>query len=166
MRQFEGATVWRGYPLEAGETLLWDGCPAPRCFCFYHWKRAGWGLMALCGSVFAAFAYFPGRAWVMAIFALCALWFLAGQFVWARLRWKHVFYAVTDRALWALEGRERARLERKLITGVSAEWHGAALATLSFSAGNGARMTWYAVEHPELVFEVLRVKADPPERNA
>ena len=98
--------------------------------------------------------------------ALCALWFLAGQFVWERLRWKNVFYAVTERALWVLEGRKRTRLERKLVTGESAEWHGAALATLRFSAQNGVRMTWYAVEHPELVFEVLRVKADPPERKA
>ena len=166
MRRFEGATVWRGYPLEAGETLLWEGCPAPRCFCFYHWKRAGWGLLALGLGAFIVFARFPGKIWVLVVLGLCTLWFLAGQFVWARLRWKHVFYAITDRALWALEGRRRAFLERKFITGMSAEWHGAALATLRFSAQNGAQMTWYAVEHPELVFEVLRVEVNPPERKA
>ncbi len=166
MRRFEGETVWRGYPLEAGEKLLWEGCPAPRCFCFYHWKRAKWGLMALGGGAAVAFAGFPGKIWALIVLGLCALWLLAGQFVWARLRWKHVFYAITDRALWTLESRGRARLERKRITGVRVEWHGAALATLRFSAGNGAQMTWYAVEHPELVFEILRVKADQPERKA
>ena len=166
MRRFEGETVWRGYPLEAGEKLLWEGCPAPRCFCFYHWKRAGWGLLALGSGAFIAFARFPGKIWGLAVLGLCALWLLAGQFVWARLRWKHVFYAVTDRALWALDKRGKARLERKRITGMRVEWHGAALATLRFSAENGVQMTWYAVEHPELVFEILRVKVDPPKRKA
>ena len=122
--------------------------------------------MALGGGAAVIFAGFPGKMWALIVLGLCALWLLAGQFVWARLRWKHVFYAVTDRALWTLDKRGKTRLARKRITRMRVEWHGTALATLRFSAENGTWMTWYAVEHPEIVFEILRVKADPPERKA
>lgn len=85
------------WPLSEGETLLWQGRPAPRCYTFRHW------LQALIGSVL----FLASSFWLMVGVQLIraeghSLWLLPvpvllvvgafvvgpGQLLLARIRWE------------------------------------------------------------------------------
>ena len=154
-----------GLHLEAGERLLWEGCPAPRCFCFRGWRRAGWALplLALAFLLRAAGVAASGNFWAMALCLGGAFWFFPGRFFWARLQWGTVFYAISDRFLLTVSGRFRRRLirlERSRIESIEAEWHGPDLATLAVFGRGGTRVTLHCLEHPRPVLALLEGSRD------
>lgn len=106
-------------PLLPGETLCWEGRPAPRCYTFRHWRHALFGLLLtlFCaawlwmGMTQAAATGWRWLSWVPLPFLGYALWLAGGQLLAARLEWNNVAYAITDRRLIVRRGVLRPWVE-------------------------------------------------------
>jgi len=138
--------------LDAGERVLWEGCPAPRCYTFRHWRRSLWPLAGVAAVPLLWLSVPQGfwRLFLSGAAAGAALCCSAGVFVSARLRWPTVFYAVSDRALLVSEGRFRNRLVRlplAAIETVEVARHGPELATVRVGAQGGEGVTLCWLEH-------------------
>ncbi|NLV24625.1 MAG: hypothetical protein GXY54_07555 [Deltaproteobacteria bacterium] len=146
--------------LDAGEKILWEGCPAPRCYCFRNWRRAfralaGGGLTLL---LWLLPAHFPWRLPLMLAALGTALWFFPGGFVRARLQWNTVFYAATDRSLLAVGGCfpcRLLRLPRAAIEKVDVNWLGKDLATVAVWGQGGRNVEFSCLEHPHRLIALL-----------
>ena len=134
--------------LQADETLLWEGRPAPRCYTFRRWKHALFGavLTLLCTvwlwmGVEQAAA--TGWSWLVLVplpFLLYALWLAVGRLLAARLEWGNVACAVTDRRIIVRGGLLKVRETELLLAHVT--WfrlqpHGEELGTLTARGGEG-----------------------------
>ena len=95
--------------LQPGETLCWEGRPAPRCYTFRHWRHALFGLLlcAFCtvwtwlGVQQAAEQGWPWLAWVPLPFLGYALW-LAVYFAPPRPFRTYVLAHELTHALWGV----------------------------------------------------------------
>ncbi len=122
----EGGIDW---PLEPGETILWQGRPAPRCYTFRNWKLvlAGTALFLACSfwlMLGAQLVEAEGYSSVLILMTLplvLATFFLGpGQLLLARWRWEKLFYALTEERLLVRTGLISAQIfsyARSEITG-------------------------------------------------
>jgi hypothetical protein len=155
------------WALNDGETLLWQGRPAPRCYTFRHW------LQALIGTVL----FFASSFWLMVGMQLVkagefsALLLIAplglavvaffvgpGQLILARLRWEKVFYALTDQRLLV---RNRL-LGHKVLSFDLADYkhyrqkkYGENLLSLRLSFKNRPAIILECLEHPDFLLQQL-----------
>ena len=161
-------------PLDCGETLHWEGSPAPRCFTFRQWRQALFGLLL---TVFCAVwtwmgveqAVEHGWPWLACVplpFLGFALWLAVGQLLAARLEWPRVVYAVTDRRIIVRRGLVRPRQEALPLARVS--WfrlspHGEELGSLRVHGEDGDPVLMlHCIEYPRrpaaLLEQAIRAK--------
>lgn len=154
-------------PLAAGEILLWEGRPAPRCFTFRRWRQALYGGVLTCfcaawgwiGLGVAAEHGWPWLALVPLPFLAFALWLSAGQLLAARLEWPRVAYAITDRRVLVRRGLRRT-LEDELplarLSWFRLQPHGEELGSLRIHGGEGDPVLFFhCVEYPRRPAEFL-----------
>jgi len=154
------------FPLEAGETLRWQGRPAPRCYTFRNWKHSLFGVFLSVPSLFWLLVGHELRAngspfwvaWLPISFVLISAWLAAGHLFWARLEWDKLFYAVTDRRVVIQRGifrQQQQSLALSELTGVKVRRLGVHLATLRLEGRGGH---WYlcCLEHPETLLALLQ----------
>ncbi|HKJ88162.1 MAG TPA: PH domain-containing protein [Gammaproteobacteria bacterium] len=134
--------------LDPGESLRWEGRPAPRCFTFRRWHHSLFGALLLILAAYWQFVGYqlsvtyrlPALAWVPVPFLVAGIYFFAGHLFLARREWEHVFYAVTDRRLLVQRGLFRRRLETlglKEITYFKVTPLGENLGTVRIRGGEG-----------------------------
>ncbi len=96
------------WPLNEGETVLWQGRPAPRCYTFRHWLQATigtilffacsfWSMVGL--QLIKAEGYSIGLVIAPLIMVVAAFFIGPGQLILSRLRWEKIFYVLTDQRL-------------------------------------------------------------------
>lgn len=153
--------------LLAGETLQWEGRPAPRYYTFRQWRHALFGLVVtiICaiwtalGVQQAAELGWPWLAWVPLPFLGYALWLAGGQLLAARLEWNRVAYAITDRRIALRRGILQDRevtLPLERITWFRLEPHGEALGTLRIRGEAGDPvLVLHGIEYPRRPAELL-----------
>jgi hypothetical protein len=146
--------------LHAGETLRWEGRPAPRCHTFRYWRfsLAGAVLLALLGGWqgaavpmgapnLPALMVFP-----MAIFALVLL---LGLPLWQRWTWETIFYAITDQQLLFATGRRVHAIPLRTITAVRLDYQGAELGTLYVYWSTALPLVLSCLEYPQTPAQLL-----------
>jgi hypothetical protein len=156
---------WRDY-LQKGESICWEGRPAPRAFTFRHWRWSAAALVS--GLVLAGLAMPAIRAGepsgsigsvLPAALGLLVFWGLFGPYLCARLAWEREFYALTDRRLLISSGLFACKVSacyRNELGEVSLRRLGPALATITFSRKEGCgQVTLACLEHPELFLQKL-----------
>ncbi len=101
------------WPLEDGETLLWEGRPAPRCYTFRNWKLAlaGVALFLACsfwlmlGYQLVEVENHSSLLMLIPIPLVLFSFFIGpGQLLIARHRWEKIFYALTDQQVLVRDG--------------------------------------------------------------
>lgn len=110
---------WELY-LENGESIRWEGKPAPRCYTFRNWKHSLFGmLLTLFATWWQVFAIqlsavydFPYLVWIPVPFWLGGFYLAFGHLVVARLEWDNVGYLVTDRRILVKRGVRKLILEQ------------------------------------------------------
>ncbi|NLC71780.1 MAG: PH domain-containing protein [Desulfuromonadaceae bacterium] len=146
--------------LAVEEKILWEGCPAPGCYFFRHWRRSFWALAGACPALyFWLFScHQPLRLPLTVVGVAVAVWFFPGGLLWSRLQWGAVFYAVTDRYLLAVSGRFRrrwVRLPLDSINNIDIVWYGQNLATVTVCGDGGTRLALCCLEHPDHLISIL-----------
>lgn len=108
---------WQWSLLE-GESLLWQGRPAPRCYTFRNWKiAAAETLLFLACSFWLMLAYQLVEAendssWLILVpipLLLVSLILGPGQLILARWGWGKLFYALSDSRLLVRKGLFRVK---------------------------------------------------------
>ena len=164
----ENDSQGKNWPLlQPGETLCWEGRPAPRCYTFRHWRHAAFGglLTAFC-TVWLWLgvdqAAETGWGWLVLLplpFLGYALWLAGGQLLAARWEWNNVAYGITDRRLLVRRGllkpvEESLPLER--LTWFRLQPHGDELGSLRIHGGDGDPVLFlHCVEYPRRPAELL-----------
>lgn len=146
-----------------GELICWQGRPAPRAFTFRNWRYALVGIVllvvAMCWHLLTMRLADDRLTVVPVSFILLALYLSVGHLVLARLEWKRVFYAVSDRRLLVRRGLFRPRLESfglDELTSFRVKPMGSELATVqAFFGENGGSLSFVAVEHPAPLIALL-----------
>lgn len=155
------------WALADGETILWQGRPAPRCYTFRHWLQAAIGTALFLASSFwlmvgVQLVYYQGYSWWLAVapflLAVAAFFIGPGQLALARLRWEEIFYALTD---------QRLLVRNKLIICKSITYpmgdykkykqkkYGQNLLSLKLFFQGSPPVTLECLEHPELLLKHL-----------
>jgi hypothetical protein len=159
--------------LEAEESIVWQGRPAPRAYTFRNWR---WSLQAAAGLVMVMF-FRQGNGplqvdrvvdqWWTWAGLVVGFWAGIGHLLWARMEWEHVFYLLTDRRLVAVSGilgRRRQVLYLDQLQKVNECSLGTALATVKVFGG-GQRMTLYCLEYPQLLLRLLSPHVESDTQN-
>lgn len=145
------------WPLEEGETLLWQGRPAPRCYTFRNWKLAAAATLLFFGSSFWLMLGYElivtdGYPWwlllIPAPLLLLSLWFGPVNLLLARIGWEKVFYALTDQRLLVRGGLFSARIEAFPLSEII-EWK-----QKKFSA-HLVSLRLQIIDHPPVVLHCL-----------
>lgn len=143
-----------------GETVCWEGRPAPRCYTFRRWRHALFGLFltAVCavwawlGVQQAAEQGWPWLAWVPLPFLGYAAWLGCGQLLAARLEWNRVAYAISDRRVMVRSGLLRSRfaeLDLRRVTWFRLQPHGEELGSLRIHGeGGDPVLILHCIEYP------------------
>jgi hypothetical protein len=149
-----------GLNLAKGETVLWQGRPAPRCFTFRYWKQAIAGSALFLASSF----------WLMLALQLIKdgqpVWLgflplplIVGSFVFgplqiliARWRWPKIFYQLTDQQLSASCGWKASLSE---ISELKIKKHGEYLASLRIVAAKTDVLLVSCIEQPQILVDLL-----------
>lgn len=155
------------WALAEGETILWQGRPAPRCYTFRHWFQATIGTVLFLASSFwlmvgAQLVYYQGHSWWLAfapfLLTVAAFFIGPGQLALARLRWEEIYYALTD---------QRLLVRNKLIICKSITYkmddfrkyqqktYGKNLLSLKLFFKDSPPVTLECLEHPELFINHL-----------
>ena len=155
------------WTLTEGETILWQGRPAPRCYTFRHWLQATIGTVLFLASSFwlmigVQLIYYQGHSWWLAaapfLLTVVAFFIGPGQLALARLRWEEIYYALTD---------QRLLVRNKLIICKSATYqmddfkkykqknYGKNLLSLKLFFKDFPPVTLECLEHPELLINHL-----------
>jgi hypothetical protein len=162
------------WPLADGETLLWQGRPAPRCYTFRNWKlsAAGTALFLACsfwmmlGIQLVETSNYSLLLVLITIPLVIATFFLGpGQLLLARWRWEKLFYAVTDQRILVRDGllTEQFRaFARKEISGWQQRRFGENLVSIRILRGDEAPQILACLEHPQLLLKHL----PPPQQGA
>lgn len=153
--------------LAAGEYVLWEGRPAPRCYVFRNWRHSLFGLLLLLLSTWwQAVGYQLGQlydliwlGWLPLPFVLLGLYLALGHVLLARYEWERVFYAVTDRRVLVLRGLFRSRFDSlplPEVTHFQVRRHGLDLATVRVGSSKArSPLTLSCIEHPGRLTELL-----------
>lgn len=161
------------WPLSAGETLRWQGRPAPRCFVWRNWKQAAVGTMLFLASSFwlmLAYELFKkdGSPWWLLLIpvplVLLSLWFGPINLLLTRIRWEKVFYAVTEQRLLVRDGQFKARFASfplDEIEGWQQKKYGAQLIGLRLQLRNRPPVILHCIEQPQNLFECLQCELTP-----
>lgn len=150
------------WPLSDGETLMWQGRPAPRCYTFRHWLQALIGTVLFLASSFWLMVGIhlirdQGLSiWLIPVPVLLVVGsFLIGpmQVILARIRWEKIYYALTDERLlvrnnllgdrvksFDMSGYKRYRIKK----------YGKKLKSVRVSFKDGKYVVLECLEHPEL----------------
>ena len=144
-----------------GETILWQGRPAPRCYTFRLWKQA------LAGSIL----FLTSSFWLMLALQLIKdghpFWLIllpmpliAGSFVFgpvqillARWRWPKIFYQLTDQRL-ILDPGQATHINE--ILDVKVKKQGKDLASLRIEIADGEPLIIRCIEQPDRLFALLQ----------
>lgn len=162
--------------LEPGETLRWQGRPAPRCWTFRNWRHACFGGVLLLFSLWwqksgIDLAQESDSLLPLLLplpFVLAAAYLAVGQLLLARWEWNRVCFAVSERRVLATRGVARLRVAALPLAEVSYYQvvpYGEHLATIRIHAA--ALDRWcvlHCVEHPELVTPWLDAALAVPEQ--
>lgn len=146
--------------LAAGETLRWEGRPAPRCWTFRNWRHSLFGgvllLIALWWQLLGlGVAAESGQLWwgLLPLPVVAAgLWLSVGHLVAARIEWGRVVYLLTERrivlrrGLWRTAVLQMPLSELRYCTLIPL---GAQLAHVRLADAAGNWLTLSCVEHPE-----------------
>ena len=106
------------WPLAAGESLRWEGRPAPRCYVFRHWLQALIGLVLFLACSFWLMVgvqlvrekgYSPWLLLVPILLVVVAFLIGPGQLLLSRWRWEKIFYGLTEGRLLVQSGFFRVR---------------------------------------------------------
>ena len=160
------------WPLESGETLLWEGRPAPRCYTFRNWKLAAagtalflacsfWMMLALQLEEAGDFSSLP----VLMTLPLVVASFMLGpgQLLLARRRWESVFYALTDQRILMRGGLLQAKIDTfsaSDISGWQQKRFGEQLASIRILRADQYPLIFACLEQPQNLTQHL------PERSA
>jgi len=165
--------------LTDGETVRWEGRPAPRCYTFRHWRHSIFGGIFLVitgfwqglGIEMASTYASAWAAWLPLPFLLLGGYLSVGHLIQARLEWEHVLYAITDRRLLAQRGLFRPRVESMELDAVTyfrLHHQGEQLGTLRVHKGKEQMLVLHCIEHPRRAAVLLeeainqkRVKGEP-----
>ncbi len=157
---------WDGY-LQSGETIRWEGRPAPRCFTFRNWRHSLFGILLLLLAVYWQIIGYqlslsydsPLISWIPFPFLLAGLYLAVGHLVLARLEWDRVFYAATDRRLLAVGGLFRSRFQSIPLAEVNyfrIKPLGKELGTVRVHcAETPAALTFSCLEHPRRLTDLI-----------
>ncbi len=157
---------WSNY-LHSDEILVWQGCPAPRCFTFRRWRQVLFGLVLLLLCSCWQYAGWQMRLqgadmlWcvVPLPFLLLSAYICCGHLLLARLEWTRVFYALTSDQLLVQCGIWRQRVISIPLAQLSYLCLyplGEHLGDLYLEAGS-RRLTLSCVEYPHQVYALLKV---------
>lgn len=153
--------------LDAGETIRWQGRPAPRCYTFRNWKHSLAGIGLTVPTLFWLLVGWEltrnsGDLWTVLLpapFVLASLYLAAGHLFLARLEWEKISYVVTDRRVALRRGIFRPQLRILPLNGVQAvkvRRQGLHLATLRLDLGAGDHLIFHCLEHPEIVLALFK----------
>ncbi|MDX2480096.1 MAG: hypothetical protein QNK24_07150 [Desulfuromusa sp.] len=163
----QGSYQWS---LEEGETILWQGRPAPRCYTFRHWLQATIGTILFLASSFwlmvgVQLVRAHNYSWWLAVapllLAIAAFFVGPGQLVLARLRWEEIFYALTDQRLLvrnSIIGRSTSTYQLCDYKQFKQKQYGQRLASIRLSFNGSAPIILECLEHPENFLDHLPKK--------
>lgn len=155
--------------LEPGERLCWEGRPAPRCYVFRHWRRSFFGVLLLLLAVWWQIIWYQeGRlygwtwlTWLPLPVLLISFYASIGHLIFSRLRWEHLFYALTDRRILIVHGLLRRQLTSMPLTELTSFQFrplGMHLGSFRLLAGNsGPTLQLCCLEHPRIIADRLEV---------
>lgn len=155
------------WPLKEGETLTWQGRPAPRCYTFRHWLQALIGtVLFLASSFWLMVGIHLIRAdgvsiWILPVPILLVVGsFLIGpmQVILARIRWEKIYYALTEQRLLVrnnLFGEKVKSFDMSDYRRYKIKKYGKKLKSVRVSFEGGKHVVLECLEHPELLFEQL-----------
>lgn len=150
------------WSLNEGESVLWQGRPAPRCYTFRHWVQALIGsVLFLATSFWLMVGIQLIRAenyswWLLPVPILLVLGsFLVGpaQLILARLRWEKIYYMLTDQRLLIRNSLLSRRVRSYQIEDYryyKTKKYGKRLLSLRLSFLNSKVVILECIEHPEL----------------
>ncbi len=151
------------WPLTEGETLLWQGRPAPRCYIFRNWKLAlaGTALFLACsfwmflGLQLSAGEESSNIMLLMTVPLVIASFMMGpGQLILSRWRWEKIYYALTDRRVLLRGGLLQTRFcgySAVEISGWQQKCFGEQLASIRILRGDQAPLIFACLEHPQLL---------------
>lgn len=95
-----------------GESLRWQGRPAPRCWTYRNWRHSLFGLLLLPFSIWwQGIGVSLGQEYATFWLALlplpvlvAAIYLSFGHLLLARLEWEQVFFAISDRRILLRKG--------------------------------------------------------------
>ncbi len=160
------------WSLQQGENLLWQGRPAPRCYVFRHWLQALVGtLIFLASSFWLMVGYHLVIAqhyslWLLAVPALLILVSFCigpGYILAARLRWEHIFYAVSNQRLLVRSGLLSTRIQSYPLLelqGVQQRRYGKMQISFRLKFSDKPFVVLECLEHPENFIACLPVIDD------
>jgi len=163
------------WPLDEGETLLWQGRPAPRCYTFRNWKLSAAGTLLfmacsfwmLLGIQLVKSENYSMLLVLITIPLVVTTFFLGpGQLVLARLRWEKLFYALTDQRLLVRDGILSVQFREfslEEISGWQQRRFGPDLASIRILRGDEAPQILACLEQPQLLLKHLPPKQDNAE---
>lgn len=155
------------WQLEEGETILWQGRPAPRCYTFRHWLQATIGTTIFLASSFwlmvgIQLVKAQNYSWLLIVvptfLVIGAFCVGPGQLILARMRWEKIFYALTDERLLVrnrLIGKKSFSYQMKDLRHYKSKKYGKKLLSLKISFRNSAPVILECLEHPELIVRHL-----------
>ena len=164
------------WPLDEGETLLWQGRPAPRCYTFRHWLQATIGTLIFLASSFWLMVgiqlvrqqhYSRLLLLVPALLVAGAFFVGPGQLILARMRWEKIFYALSDQRLLVrkrLFGHKCFSYRLNDYRHYKTKKYGKKLFSLRISFRNSAPVILECLEHPELLLTHLPDQQHQAER--
>lgn len=157
---------WTKY-LQLGETIAWEGRPAPRCYIYRNWRHSLFGvLLSLLaaywqsvGIQMAAAYHLSVLAWIPLPILLVGVYLAVGHLVLARWEWETVFYTMTNRRLLVQRGLFRKRLNslnRQDIVYFQLRPVGKDLGILRIWAKDrNVMLTLWCIEQPRQLIELL-----------
>jgi apolipoprotein N-acyltransferase len=146
--------------LQPGESLRWQGRPAPRCWTFRNWRHSLFGMLLLPFTIWwLGIGISLGREnaapWLFLLSLpvfLAALYLALGHLLLARLEWEQVFYAITDQRILVrkgLRGQIFIALPLEQIGSYRLLSQGESLGSVRlFPAGSEHRLTLSCIEYP------------------
>ena len=149
------------WSLENGVSLLWQGCPAPRCYTFRSWLQAIIGTVLFLASSFWLMVgmqlvqtqnYSRWLVLIPLLLSIAAFFAGPGQLILARWRWGKIFYALTDQRLLVrnrLFGHKTFIYQLSDYRGYKQKKYGEKLFSIRLSFQNSTPVILECLEYPE-----------------
>ena len=159
------------WPLEVGETLLWQGRPAPRCYTFRNWKLALAGTTLFLGCSFWMFLgfqlsdsgdYFNPLVIMTAPLVIASFLMGPGHLLLSRWRWNNIYYALSDRRVIMRGGLFQVKVRsypRETVFVWQQKCFGQHLASIRLHRGEESSLVFDCLEYPENLTQHLPQRA-------